>query len=95
MTAITAPVTTRIKPEEKAAFARTCDEIGTSPANAIRMFIVAFNKKGGFPFDPSNPLGFTKETLAAMDDAENKRELSGPFKSNEDMWTALLDDEAE
>ena len=46
-----------------------CDEIGTSPSNAIRMFVSAFNRRGGFPFDPSNPYGFSWGTLAAMDDA--------------------------
>ena len=55
-----------------------CKTIGTTPSNAIRMFVSAFNRKGGFPFDPSNPYDFNAKTLQAMDDAANGRNLSGP-----------------
>jgi len=54
------------------------------------MFVSAFNKRGGFPFDPANPYGFNNETLAAMDDAANRRNLSGPYDTTEKMWTDIL-----
>lgn len=63
------PVSTKLRPDEKRAFLETCDSIGTSPSNALRMFVSAFNRRGGYPFDPSNSYGFNAETLAAMDDA--------------------------
>ena len=66
-----------------------CDEIGTSPSNAIRMFVSAFNRRGGFPFDPSNPYEFDAETLAAMDDAVVGRNLSGPYRSVKEAMDAL------
>ncbi|HCC37329.1 MAG TPA: type II toxin-antitoxin system antitoxin, RelB/DinJ family, partial [Treponema sp.] len=47
---------------------------------------------GGFPFDSANPYGFNKETLSAMDDAANRRNLSGPFDTVEEMWTHILDE---
>lgn len=50
-----APISAKIRPDEKDLFQQTCEDLGTSPSNAIRMFVVAFNKRGGFPFDPSNP----------------------------------------
>ena len=71
------PISAKIKSDEKRIFLETCESIGTSPSNAIRMFVSAFNKRGGFPFDPSNPLDFSEETLAAMDDAVAGR-VSGP-----------------
>ena len=83
------PITAKLRHEEKRAFAATCESIGTTPSNAIRIFVSAFNKRGGFPFDPSNPYGFSPETLAAMDDAANKRNLEGPFESIDDMFAAL------
>ncbi len=87
----TAPLSTKVSEVEKARFLETCDDIGTSPSNALRMFVSAFNKRGGFPFDPSNPYGFSRETMEAMEDAANGRTI-GPFNSNEEMWAALLDD---
>lgn len=66
-------ITAKVKNNEKALFAKTCDEIGTSPSNAVRMFVSAFNKRGGFPFDTSNPCGFNEETLEAMREVEKMK----------------------
>ena len=82
-------ITAKVKNKEKSLFAKTCDEIGTSPSNAIRMFITAFNKRGGFPFDPANPYGFNDETLAAMKEANEGKNLIGPFDSVDEMFAEL------
>lgn len=82
------PVSTKLRPDEKRAFLETCDSIGTSPSNVLRMFVSAFNRRGGFPFDPSNSYGFNAETLAAMDDAAAGR-VSGPYDTVSDMIAAL------
>lgn len=82
-------VTAKVKDGEKLLFAKTCDEIGTSPSNAIRMFISAFNKRGGFPFDPSNPYGFNEETLIAIKEAGEGKNLTGPFDSIDEMFVEL------
>lgn len=86
-----APVVGKVTDAEKSKFVATCESIGTTPSNAIRMFVSAFNRRGGFPFDPSNPYGFSAETLKAMDDAVNHRTV-GPFKTNEEMWASIFDD---
>lgn len=91
-TAINAPLSTKVTNAEKQRFLDTCEQIGTSPSNALRMFVSAFNRRGGFPFDPSNPNGFSRETLEAMDDAAAGR-ISGPYKSNSEMWAAIFDEE--
>lgn len=85
------PVSTKLKPEEKKLFIETCEGIGTSPSNAIRMFVSAFNKRGGFPFDPSNPLGLNAQTLAAIDDAAAGR-VTGPFSNVDDVFESLDED---
>lgn len=90
-TTVTAPLSTKVTDAEKHRFVEICDAIGTSPSNALRMFVSAFNRRGGFPFDPSSPNGFSRETLAAMDDAMNGR-VSGPYKTNDAMWSAIFDD---
>jgi len=86
------PISAKLRHDEKQTFAEICDSIGTTPSNAIRMFVSAFNKRGGFPFDPANPYGFNAETLAAMDDAANDRNLSGPYKTVDEMFGALNKD---
>ena len=47
------PVVAKVLPEEKAAFAAATQQVGTTPSNAIRMFIAAFNRCGTFPVDIS------------------------------------------
>ena len=43
------PVVAKVLPEEKAAFAAATQQVGTTPSNAIRMFIAAFNRCGSSP----------------------------------------------
>lgn len=79
--AATESISAKLRKDEKERFTAVCEEIGTSPSNAIRMFVSAFNRRGGFPFDPSNPYGFSPETLAAMDDDATGRGLSDPYRT--------------
>ncbi len=64
------PVVAKVLPEEKAAFAAATQLVGTTPSNAIRMFIAAFNRCGTFPFDisPSGAFGI-HGSAAGFDDA--------------------------
>lgn len=45
---------TRVTPEEKNEFRRTCKAIGTTPAGALRIFVACFNNNQGFPFEVKN-----------------------------------------
>lgn len=90
--AATESISAKLRKDEKERFTAVCEEIGTSPSNAIRMFVSAFNRRGGFPFDPSNPYGFSPETLAAMDDAATGRNLSGPYRTVREAMAALDED---
>ena len=89
ITTATESISAKLRKDEKDRFSAICDEIGTSPSNAIRMFVSAFNRRGGFPFDPSNPYGFSAETLAAMDDAATGKNLSGPYNTVKEAMAAL------
>jgi DNA-damage-inducible protein J len=84
-------ITAKIPIDEKDAFVRAAKNIGTTPSNAIRMFVVAFNKRGGFPFDPADPYAYNKETMQALDNAITGRNLSGPFYSADDLMADLDD----
>ena len=90
--AATESISAKLRKDEKDRSTLICDEIGTSPSNAIRMFVSAFNRRGGFPFDPSNPNGFSQETLAAMNEAVTGRNLSGPYRTVKEAM-ATLDEE--
>lgn len=87
--AATESISAKLRKDEKERFTAVCEEIGTSPSNAIRMFVSAFNRRGGFPFDPSNPYGFSPETLAAMDDDATERGLSDPYRTVKEAIAAL------
>lgn len=45
------PIVAKVMPEEKNRFFEATEAIGTTPSNAIRMFVAAFNRAGTFPFE--------------------------------------------
>lgn len=49
------PIVAKISPSEKDRFFEATELIGTTPSNAIRMFISAFNRVGTFPFEIAAP----------------------------------------
>ena len=49
------PIVAKVMPGEKDRFFEATEQIGTTPANAIRMVIAAFNRAGTFPFEISAP----------------------------------------
>ena len=75
---------TRIDDAQGALFKETARALGTTPSDALRMFIVAFNHHHGFPYDvrlvkepPYEPFASEQEALdfttramkAAVDEA--------------------------
>lgn len=42
---------TRVDDEQYELFRATTRNLGTTPADALRMFIYAFNERGGFPYE--------------------------------------------
>ena len=85
----TAVLNAKLPIQEKVLFAKTCESLGTTPSGAVRMFVSAFNRYGGFPFPVANPLGFNQETLEAMEDAATGRNLSRSFSSIDEMIADL------
>ena len=60
--------TTRVSDDQYELFKQTTAAIGTTPADALRMFIHAFNEKRGFPYEvtTSKPI---IEPFASEDEA--------------------------
>ncbi len=42
---------TRVDDDQAAKFKKITSELGTTPSDALRMFVSAFNEAGGFPYD--------------------------------------------
>jgi DNA-damage-inducible protein J len=51
----TVQIATRIEQSQDRLFRDTARRLGTTPADAIRMFIAAFNESRGFPFEVRLP----------------------------------------
>ena len=47
----TIQIATRIDEEQSRRFRDTTKKLGTTPADALRIFISAFNENKGFPFE--------------------------------------------
>jgi DNA-damage-inducible protein J len=47
----TKQLATRVEVEQERAFRENTRKLGTNPADAMRMFIAAFNECRGFPYD--------------------------------------------
>ena len=57
----------KIDAEDKRLFVELARQMGTTPSNAVRMFVRAFNDFKGFPFDT---YGMTAEAQRAYEEAD-------------------------
>lgn len=60
----------KIDHSDKLLFTELTRQLGTTPSNAVRMFVRAFNEHQGFPFDTSRPYRMSAEVQAAYDEAD-------------------------
>jgi len=63
----TVQLATRVDKEQEQTFRETTRRLGTTPADAMRVFVAAFNQRRGFPFDVR--LAPTVEAFATEDEA--------------------------
>jgi DNA-damage-inducible protein J len=95
-----AQVVAKVPQEEKDTFYELTSRIGTTPSNAIRMFISAFNQRGAFPFDLSQPR-YDAEVREAMREVDDMIAGRIPMKRyatvdelRADLESELADDQA-
>ena len=67
-----------------------CQELGMNLSTAVNIFLRQTVRSEGIPFDVrlNRP---NAETRAALDDVENRRNLSGPFHDASALMEALRD----
>lgn len=63
---ITKQLATRVDETEERIFRNTTRLLGTTPADAMRVFVAAFNQHRGFPFDVRLPIA-----IDAFDDEDD------------------------
>lgn len=59
----------KIDAEDKRLFAEYTSRLGTTPSNAVRMFVKAFNEFQGFPFETSRPYHVSAEAQRSYAEA--------------------------
>ena len=62
-------IATRVSEEQYELFRVTAQVIGTTPADALRMFIFAFNEHHGFPYEVRTNKPIVVEPFASEEEA--------------------------
>ena len=81
-------VNIRIDETDKMLFDEICSQLGMTMSTAFNVFAKAVIRQGGFPFELSLERP-NAETLAAIEDLDLKRNLSGPYKNRDTLREAL------
>jgi DNA-damage-inducible protein J len=73
----TVQIATRIDETQSRLFRETTSRLGTTPADALRMFVSAFNEHHGFPYTVQTTEASTKPhpLSAAEREARDKRDM--------------------
>lgn len=78
----------RVKPDVKKRAEETLSDLGLSITEAVNVFLNQVILQEGIPFKIEKPK-YNKETIQAMEDVKNNRNLSKSFNSVEDMFEEL------
>jgi DNA-damage-inducible protein J len=75
----TVQIATRIDETQSRIFRETATRLGTTPADALRMFVSAFNEHHGFPYAvqiaETSPTARRRHLTAAEREARDKRDI--------------------
>lgn len=78
----------RIEPNVKQRAEETLNDLGLSITEAINVFLNQVILNDGIPFEIKKPR-YNKETIQAMEDTKNGRNLSKAFDSVDEMFEEL------
>ena len=81
-------VNIRMEENLKKQFDNLCNELGLTMTTAINIFAKTMVRQKGMPFEISLHIP-NEETLQAIDDVNNERNLSGPFHSVAELMEDL------
>lgn len=78
----------RVEPRVKQQAEETLNELGLSIADAINVFLTQIILNDGIPFEIKKPK-FNKDTIQALEDTKNGKNLSKTFDSVNEMFEEL------
>lgn len=78
----------RVEPSVKQRAEKTLNDLGLSITEAINVFLNQVILNDGIPFEIRKPK-FNKETIQAIEDTKNGKNLSKTFDNAEDMFKEL------
>lgn len=78
----------RIEPSVKQKAEKTLNDLGLSITDAINVFLNQVILNDGIPFEIRKPK-FNKETIQAIEDTKNVKNLSRTFDSVDEMFEEL------
>ena len=78
----------RVEPKVKQKAEKTLNDLGLSITEAINVFLNQVILNDGIPFEIRKPR-FNKETIQAIEDAKNGKNLSKTFDSVDEMFEEL------
>lgn len=81
-------VNIRMEENLKKQFDNLCNELGLTMTSAINIFAKTMVRQRGIPFEVSLHIP-NEETLQAIDDVNNERNLSRPFHSVAELMEDL------
>lgn len=78
----------RVKPDVKEKAEETLNDLGLSITEAVNVFLNQVILQEGIPFKIEKPK-YNKETLQAMEDVRNNKNVSKTFDTVEEMFEEL------
>lgn len=78
----------RVEPSVKMKAEKTLNDLGLSITEAVNVFLNQVILHDGIPFKIEKPR-YNKETIQAMDDVKNGKNLSKAFNSVDEMFEEL------
>ena len=78
----------RVEPDVKQKAEETLNDLGLSISEAINVFLNQVILNDGIPFEIKKPR-FNKETIQAIEDTKNGKNLSKTFDSVDEMFEEL------
>lgn len=78
----------RIEPEIKEKAEVTLKELGLSITEAVNVFLRQIILNDGIPFEIKKP-AYNKQTIQAMEDVKNEKNVSKTFDNVEEMFEEL------
>jgi len=82
----TANLNIRIDPETKTQAEKLFSNFGLTISDAVNVFLHQSILQGGIPFELKIP---NRQTIEALEDVKNRRNLVGPFNSVETLMEDL------